>query len=115
GPLQEGQRQPRAPGGDEVLRQVARVLRAAVRVIDIPARYGVEEFAVVLEATDLEGALKLAERIREDVSALEIQTDKGPLKVTMSLGVAAFPDDSREQPVLIERADMALYHAKQTG
>ena len=103
------------PVGDEVLRQVAKVLRTAVRVIDIPARYGGEEFAVVLESTDLDGALRLAERIREDVGKLEIQTDKGPLQVTMSLGVAAFPDDAREQPALIERADMALYHAKQSG
>jgi two-component system, cell cycle response regulator len=103
------------PIGDEVLRQVARVLKGAVRVIDIPARYGGEEFAVVLEATDLEGALRLAERIREDVGRLEIPTDKGPLSVTMSIGVAAFPDDSREQAQLIERADLALYSAKETG
>ncbi|HEY8141063.1 MAG TPA: sensor domain-containing diguanylate cyclase, partial [Kofleriaceae bacterium] len=103
------------PVGDEVLRQVARVLKGAVRVIDIPARYGGEEFAVVLEATDLEGALRLAERIREDVGRLEIPTDKGPLSVTMSIGVAAFPDDSREQAQLIERADLALYHAKENG
>jgi len=103
------------PVGDEVLRQVARVLRTAVRVIDIPARYGGEEFAVVLESTDLEGALHLAERIREDVGRLEIQTEKGVLQVTMSIGVAAFPDDAREQALLIERADLALYHAKQTG
>ena len=103
------------PVGDEVLRQVARVLKGAVRVIDIPARYGGEEFAVVLEATDLEGALRLAERIREDVGRLEIPTDKGPLSVTMSRSVAAFPDDSRDQAQLIERADLALYHAKENG
>jgi two-component system cell cycle response regulator len=103
------------PVGDEVLRRVARVLQDAVRKIDIPARYGGEEFAVVLEATDLEGALHLADRIRADVGALEIDSDKGKLQVTMSIGVAAFPDDHREQATLIERADLALYHAKQTG
>ncbi|HKE14509.1 MAG TPA: diguanylate cyclase [Kofleriaceae bacterium] len=103
------------PIGDEVLRQVAQVLGKAVRVIDIPARYGGEEFAVVLESTDLPGALNLAERIREDVGRLEVPTDKGPLTVTTSIGVAAFPDDATEQPALIERADMALYHAKQGG
>jgi len=103
------------PIGDEVLRQVARVLGKAVRVIDIPARYGGEEFAVVLESTDLRGALNLAERIREDVGRLEVVTDKGVLKVTTSIGVAAFPDDAREQPILIERADAALYQAKQAG
>ena len=103
------------PIGDEVLRQVAQVLRKAVRVIDIPARYGGEEFAVVLESTDLDGAIALAERIREDVGRLEVATDKGTLKVTTSIGVAAFPDDATLQPALIERADMALYHAKQGG
>jgi diguanylate cyclase (GGDEF)-like protein len=103
------------PIGDEVLRQVAQVLAKAVRVIDIPARYGGEEFAIVLESTDLDGALALAERIREDVGRLEVPTDKGVLVVTTSIGVAAFPDDATEQPALIERADMALYHAKQGG
>jgi diguanylate cyclase (GGDEF)-like protein len=103
------------PIGDQVLRQVAQVLRKAVRVIDIPARYGGEEFAVVLESTDLDGALNLAERIREDVGRLEVATDKGVLAVTTSIGVAAFPDDATEQSALIERADMALYHAKQGG
>jgi two-component system, cell cycle response regulator len=103
------------PVGDEVLRQVARVLGKAVRVIDIPARYGGEEFAIVLESTDLGGAVNLAERIREDVGRLEVATDKGTLKVTTSIGIAAFPDDAREQPALIERADMALYQAKQSG
>ncbi len=103
------------PVGDEVLRQVARVLQAATRKIDIPARYGGEEFAVVLEATDLEGALGLAERIREDVGALVLDSEKGTFQITMSIGVAAFPGDGDEPAVLIERADMSLYHAKESG
>jgi diguanylate cyclase (GGDEF)-like protein len=103
------------PIGDEVLRQVAKVLQNAVRKIDIPARYGGEEFAVVLEATDLEGALGLAERIRTDVGNLSIDSDKGPFSVTMSIGVAAFPADGTDQATLIEHADMALYHAKESG
>jgi diguanylate cyclase (GGDEF)-like protein len=103
------------PIGDEVLRRVARVLLEAVRKIDIPARYGGEEFAVVLEATDLDGAVRLAERIRTDVGALEIESDKGSLTVTMSIGVATFPEDAKDEAMLIEHADHALYHAKQTG
>lgn len=103
------------PVGDEVLRRVAAVLRKATRKIDIPARYGGEEFAVVLEATDLDGALRLAERIREDVGALVLDSDQGTFQITMSVGVASFPDDSRDRAALIERADMALYHAKETG
>jgi diguanylate cyclase (GGDEF)-like protein len=103
------------PVGDEVLRQVARVLKSAVRKIDIPARYGGEEFAVVLEATGLSGALQLAERIRKDVGALVIDSDKGKFQVTMSIGVATFPHDGRDRAALIEHADQALYHAKESG
>jgi diguanylate cyclase (GGDEF)-like protein len=103
------------PVGDEVLRRVARVLQEATRKIDIPARYGGEEFAVVLEATDLEGALGLAERIREDIGALVLDSEKGTFQITMSIGVAAFPGDGLDSAVLIERADMSLYHAKESG
>jgi diguanylate cyclase (GGDEF)-like protein len=103
------------PVGDEVLRRVAKVLRGAVRKIDIPARYGGEEFAVVLEATDFEGAVRLAERIRQDVAAQTIDSDKGRFQVTMSIGLAVFPEDGVDRAELIERADLALYHAKATG
>jgi two-component system cell cycle response regulator len=103
------------PVGDEVLRQVARVLQRSVRKIDIPARYGGEEFAVVLEATGTEGAMHLAERIRRDVAALVIDSDKGQFHVTMSIGIASFPDDARERSLLIERADASLYFAKENG
>lgn len=103
------------PVGDEVLRRVARVLMDAVRKIDITARYGGEEFVVVLEATGLEGAVKLAERIREDVGKLVLDSEKGTFKVTMSIGVSAFPDDSTDRAELIDRADQALYHAKESG
>ncbi len=103
------------PVGDEVLRQVARVLRDSVRKVDIPARYGGEEFAVVLEATSLEGAMNLADRIRTDVGALILDSDKGKFQVTMSVGVASFPGDARDRATLIERADNALYCAKETG
>ncbi len=103
------------PVGDEVLRQVSGVLAAAVRKVDIPARYGGEEFAVVLEATDLEGAVLLAERIRKDVGALLLPSDKGTFQITMSIGVSSYPDDSTDKAELIERSDLALYHAKENG
>lgn len=103
------------PVGDEVLRRVARVLGEAVRKIDVVARYGGEEFAVVLEATDEEGAVGLAERIRETVAAQQFDSDKGRFQVTMSFGVAIFPRDADDRAALIERADHALYHAKESG
>ncbi|RMH41352.1 MAG: diguanylate cyclase [Deltaproteobacteria bacterium] len=103
------------PVGDEVLRRVAQVLGAAVRKIDVVARYGGEEFVVLLEAVDEAGAVGLADRIRQDVAAQVVDTEKGPLQVTMSFGVAMFPDDADRREDLIERADMALYRAKESG
>ena len=103
------------PVGDEVLRRVAKVLAAAVRKIDVVARYGGEEFVVLLEATDEKGAVGLAERIRQDVAAQLIESDKGAFQVTMSFGVAVCPDDADNRERIIEYADHALYHAKQTG
>jgi diguanylate cyclase (GGDEF)-like protein len=103
------------PVGDEVLRRVARVLQEVPRKIDIPARYGGEEFAVLLDNVDVAQAKQVAERIRIEISRVVVESDKGPLSVTESIGVAAFPDDGRDRATLIERADLALYHAKHTG
>lgn len=103
------------PVGDRVLKKVAHVLRRATRRTDIPARYGGEEFAVVLDATDQKGALLLANRIREDVAAMLIQSEAGAFQVTMSVGVATYGVDGTHRKELIENADQALYHAKRTG
>ncbi len=103
------------PVGDEVLRRVARVLEQVARKIDITARYGGEEFVVVLESSSAEQARQVGDRLRQEVGKLVIETEKGPLRVTMSVGVASFPDDARDRATLIERADHALYHAKHSG
>ena len=103
------------PVGDEVLRRVARVLQEVPRKIDIPCRYGGEEFAVLLDGVDVTQAKAVAERIRIEISKVVVETEKGPLSVTESVGVSVFPDDGRDRAVLIERADLALYHAKHTG
>jgi diguanylate cyclase (GGDEF)-like protein len=103
------------PVGDEVLRRVAKVLQEVPRKIDIPARYGGEEFAVILDNVDVAQAKAVAERIRIEISKVVVDTEKGPLSVTESIGVSAFPDDGRDRATLIERADLALYHAKHTG
>ncbi|MBI4511718.1 MAG: diguanylate cyclase [Deltaproteobacteria bacterium] len=103
------------PVGDHVLKGVARVLQESVRKIDVVARYGGEEFAIIMEGADPVGAQQLAERIRQDVSKVVFQSDKGTFQVTLSLGVAGVPDDAKEKQHLIERADQALYHAKHNG
>ena len=103
------------PVGDQVLRGVARVLAKEARTTDLVARYGGEEFAVVMPETDTAGALVIAERIRERIAQLVTETGQGPLKITMSLGVATSPEDGQKKADLVERADGCLYHAKRHG
>jgi diguanylate cyclase (GGDEF)-like protein len=94
---------------------VADLLKANARQMDTVARYGGEEFAVLLDNVDLAQAKQVAERIRIEISRVVVESDKGPLSVTESIGVVVFPDDGRDRAMLIERADLALYHAKHTG
>jgi diguanylate cyclase (GGDEF)-like protein len=104
--------------GDLVLREVARVLRASAREIDEPARYGGEELAVVLPGTDLEGAYRAAERVREGIEALELPIvgdGPGTLKITASFGVATLPTSATDLRGLVAAADAALYEAKRAG
>ena len=103
--------------GDEVLREVARVLRELTRDVDEPVRSGGEEFAVVLPQTDREGARQLAERVREEVEALQIprMNGDGTLRVTASFGVAAVPASAADKEGLLRAADEALYRAKRAG
>jgi diguanylate cyclase (GGDEF)-like protein len=103
------------PVGDQVLKGVARTLAREARATDVVARYGGEEFAIVMPETDTGGALVIAERIRERIGKMTFESDQGPLRVTMSLGVATFPDDAERKPDLVERADGCLYHAKRHG
>ncbi len=103
--------------GDEVLAQVAGVLRGLSRDLDAPARYGGEELAVVLPQTDAEGAALLAERMREGIEALQVPRVGGGgwLGVTASFGVASVPDSAGDRAGLIAAADAALYRAKRGG
>jgi diguanylate cyclase (GGDEF)-like protein len=103
------------PMGDVVLRGIARTLAKEARAADVVARNGGEEFAIVMPETDAAGAVTIAERIRERVGATTFETGKGPLRVTLSLGIATFPDDAAKKPALVERADACLYHAKRHG
>ncbi|HSM93349.1 MAG TPA: diguanylate cyclase [Anaeromyxobacteraceae bacterium] len=103
------------PVGDVVLKGVAAILAKEARTTDIVARYGGEEFAIVMPETDTAGALVIAERIRERIGKRVFETEQGPLTVTMSLGVATFPEDATKKAELVERADGCLYHAKRHG
>jgi diguanylate cyclase len=100
--------------GDEVLRTVAKTLRAQAREMDLPCRYGGEEFAAILPATDAAGACVVAERIRKAVEASTTTCEGKSLKVTCSLGLSQSrsADDSAK---VIRRADDALYKSKEAG
>jgi diguanylate cyclase (GGDEF)-like protein len=101
--------------GDDVLRAFSDVLRETVREIDVASRYGGEEFAVVLPATDLEGAELVAERLREAMASRRVLGHKNiPFAVTASFGVAAYPEVATEA-ALLAAADEALYAAKRAG
>jgi len=101
--------------GDQVLKGVAKVLADAVRREDLAARYGGEEFALILENSDKKGASQMAERIRQDIAALVFTVEAKRIGVTISLGIAAFPEDGQKKTVIIEKADQALYSAKRQG
>lgn len=101
--------------GDQVLRELGRVLRRVKRETDLVARFGGEEFCVLCEETDARGARLLAERVREELANAEVITELGPLKVTASLGVATFPDDATTAEALFAQGDKALYAAKNRG
>jgi diguanylate cyclase (GGDEF)-like protein len=103
------------PVGDEVLRRIGKLLRRLARDSDIPTRYGGEEFALIMPETDLQGAQVIAERIREAVASEIFQTEQGALRVTVSLGVATFPECAKGKAALIEAADQRLYMAKRSG
>lgn len=97
--------------GDAVLSSVARIVEGNVRETEIAGRWGGEEFLMVLPETELESALQLAERLRSNIEAHQFPI---PQRVTVSVGVAAFtPDDTPKK--IVQRADAALYAAKEAG
>ena len=101
--------------GDRVLQELGRVLKRVKRETDLVARFGGEEFCVLCEETDARGAQLLAERVREELAAAELQTELGALRVTASLGVATFPDHAKTAEELFSQGDKALYQAKNQG
>ena len=102
-------------GGDEMLRQLATLLVGRSRTEDVPCRFGGEEFLLLMPGSSLENALERAERLRAEFAALEAPTERGILRTTVSIGVAAFPQHGDSQDTLVRCADMALYAVKRGG
>jgi len=100
--------------GDQVLKETAACMTNCIRQTDMSFRYGGEEFLILLSNAESAGALRIAERIRKSIGALEFTNGKGTLQVTCSVGCATMNlDDSIDS--LIQRADDALYMAKHNG
>jgi diguanylate cyclase (GGDEF)-like protein/putative nucleotidyltransferase with HDIG domain len=103
--------------GDAVLKGIADIFRTHLRPYDVPARFGGEEFAILLPETSPETALEIAERIRRAVAEhpFEVETSSDPIRATVSLGVAGYPKDGADSNELIHQADLAVYRAKLQG
>jgi diguanylate cyclase (GGDEF)-like protein/putative nucleotidyltransferase with HDIG domain len=103
--------------GDAVLTGIARIFLRELREYDVPARFGGEEFAILLPETTPAEAMRIAERIRGAVAnaAYDVETSSEPIRATVSIGVAAFPRDGADANELVHQADVAVYRAKLQG
>jgi diguanylate cyclase (GGDEF)-like protein len=102
--------------GDHVLTEISTMIAQGIRSSDILSRYGGEEFAIILPETTLEEAFMLAERLRVSIAQTPLEMTGGPARLTVSIGVAAFPAKDIDTAMrLVEAADRALYLAKTEG
>lgn len=103
------------PAGDAVLCQLAETMKAVCRQVDVLARIGGEEFAIILPSVDLAGAVAVAERLRTEVEQAPAIYEQHAIAYTISLGVAVMEEDMSGFDALIKRADQAMYQAKHQG
>jgi diguanylate cyclase (GGDEF)-like protein len=101
--------------GDAVLQTVARMLSDGVRTVDLCARFGGEELAILLPQTTAAGAFELADRMRRRIAGRPVRVNDVEIPVTASFGVASYPDLVRDRESLFMAADAALYGAKHAG
>jgi diguanylate cyclase (GGDEF)-like protein len=101
--------------GNRLLRQLANAIQAELRASDVPARYGGDEFIVLLPETPPKGAADVAERIRAAINSRPLAIDGQQIQTTVSIGIACYPEDGRTLDALAARADRAMYQAKQEG
>jgi diguanylate cyclase (GGDEF)-like protein/putative nucleotidyltransferase with HDIG domain len=103
--------------GDAVLRGISEVFRQQLRHYDVPARFGGEEFSILLPETPPDQAFEIADRIRRAVAArpFEVETSSEPIRATISMGVAAYPRDGEDMNEIVHQADLAVYRAKLQG
>jgi len=101
--------------GDTVLSSIGDILSETLRKVDIPARYGGDEFAVILPNTNKTGSIAVAEKIRSRLKKVTLRPDSRELQVTFSIGIATYPQCAASKELLIEKTDRALYESKNNG
>jgi diguanylate cyclase (GGDEF)-like protein len=101
--------------GNRLLRQIVAGVKAQLRATDVLARYGGDEFVVLLPETDARGAREVAERIRCSVEATGFTARNSIVPTTVSVGVASYPEDGGDLSILLDKADKAMYRSKQEG
>jgi diguanylate cyclase (GGDEF)-like protein len=101
--------------GNRLLKQITRLVQAELRYTDVPARYGGDEFVVLLPETPPAGALEVASRIRESIAGVPLEVDSKRITCTVSVGLASHPADGSSMDAVVARADRAMYEAKRAG
>ena len=103
--------------GDEVLRRVGKIIKSSIREIDLPARYGGDEFAIAFPYTHSEGAAHAAKRIQEKLIAnmIHVEGEEMALSIDTSIGIASYPGSAESIAELINIADAMLYRARKNG
>jgi diguanylate cyclase (GGDEF)-like protein len=101
--------------GNRLLQHMVRCIREQLRGSDVMARFGGDEFILLLQETNNKGALEMAERVRKAVELSRFSVREGDANITISLGVASYPEDGANLDVILEKADKAMYRAKQKG
>lgn len=101
--------------GNRLLRQLTRLVQAELRFTDVMARYGGDEFIVLLPETPPKGALEVADRIRDAVASAPLELDGKRVSCTVSIGIAGHPADGNTLDAVVARADRAMYQAKRQG
>jgi diguanylate cyclase (GGDEF)-like protein len=101
--------------GNQLLQQLAKAIQAELRFTDVAARYGGDEFIVLLPDTPAKGAMEVAERIRTRIASLALAVNGSAISASVSIGIASYPEDGGTLDALAAHADGALYSAKQDG
>ncbi len=101
--------------GDQLLRAVGETLRGDIRITDVAARYGGDEFVLLLTETDLAGGMLVADKVRIDIGRLALPHDGLVIRTSASVGLVTYPEDGRTSSELMRRADLAMFEAKRRG